>query len=205
MCPFLRDAENFLHNNIMFFFYILLLKMCSLCGSERACSELSWSSEKAVLSFSDFWKGLEMKALLDKFRHNGSPIKSSPDTDLDLFHFFCVIRSYFSAVTAWRAIRLSKAFPALGFHASQERLSPRGDLAHQARLQHQQRQPLPFLGLPVPGSSQGRTPFKIRYFTTPPLGESSAVCRVAGPLFLVVMKEAIPTVWYILCHRELHS
>lgn len=126
MCPFLRDAENFLHNTIMFFFYILLPKVCSLCGSERACSELSWSSEKAVLSFSDFWKGLEMKALLDKFRHNGSPIKSSPDTDLDLFHFFCVIRSYFSAVTAWRAIRLSKAFPALGFHASQERLSPRG-------------------------------------------------------------------------------
>lgn len=43
---------------------------------------------KAAFGFSDFWIGLEMKALLDKFRHNGSPIKSSPDVDLDLFRFF---------------------------------------------------------------------------------------------------------------------
>lgn len=43
---------------------------------------------------------------------------------------------------------------------------------------------------------------KISYFPTPPLGDSPTVCSAAGQIFLTIMKEAIPTVWYILCHRE---
>lgn len=68
----------------------------------------------ALFGFSDFWIELEMKALLNKFGHNGSPRKSSPDTDLDLFHFLFVMHSYFSAVTVCGAIRLSlQAVPSL--------------------------------------------------------------------------------------------
>lgn len=73
-----------------------------------------------------------------------------------------------------------------------------------ARLQHRQRCGLPFPGLPFPCSSQGKALSvysEIRYFPTPPLGDSSPVRRAAGQLFLMIMKEAIPTIWYILCHQ----
>ena len=105
-----------------------------------------------------------MRALLDKSRHNGSPVKPFPDTDLDLFHFFCVAHSYFSAASARRAVRLSKAFPLLvRTQVSMGVPSTPGVTAAPAETG------LPFLGLPFPCSSQGRTPFTLTSDTSPPL------------------------------------
>lgn len=133
-----------------------------------------------------------MKALLHKFGHNGSPRKSSPDTDLDLFHFLCVMHSYFSAVTVCGAIRLSKLSLAWSLRIVPTPVCVRMPCCV-TWPQHQQRKgsPSACAVLSMQFSRHDSVYPKTVSLPTSLLRDCSTVCRAAGQLFLIITKKAI--------------